>query len=208
MMARFEQQILAFVNQQMQQDQAHDINHILRVVKAAKQLCLSEGARLDVVLPAAYLHDCVSLPKNHPSRSLSSLLAAEKAQQFLRTIDYPSEYLADISHAIVAHSYSANIPPETLEAKIVQDADRLDALGAIGIARCIQISCELGVELYDSYDAFCLQRQPDDRRFAIDHFYVKLFKLTETMNTQAAKVEAQQRMAFMKAFLAQLEHEV
>ncbi|WP_406734405.1 HD domain-containing protein [Vibrio scophthalmi] len=208
MAARFEGPILAFVKQQMLQDQAHDIHHILRVVKTAKQLCQGEGAQIEVVLPAAYLHDCVSLAKNHPDRSQSSQLAAEKALSFLRTIDYPQTYLPLIHHAIVAHSYSANIIPTTMEAQIVQDADRLDALGAIGIARCLQVSCELGVDLYHPDDPFCLQRAADDRRFAIDHFYLKLFKLADSMNTESARAEAQTRTQFMRDYLAQLSKEV
>ncbi|MEH0374061.1 HD domain-containing protein, partial [Vibrio mimicus] len=84
-----------------------------------------------------------------------SRIAADKALEFLNEIGYPKEYHDAIKHAIIAHSFSANVQPDTLEAKIVQDADRLDALGAIGIARCIQVSTNLGVGLYDATDPFC-----------------------------------------------------
>ncbi len=207
-MEQFEAQLLRFINQEMQQDLAHDINHVLRVVKTAKRLCQQEHAKAEVVLPAAYLHDCFSFAKNHPQRSTSSLIAADKAIKFLSSIGYPNEHFAEIHHAIVAHSFSAAVPPETLEAQVVQDADRLDALGAIGIARCLQVSASLGVGLYDSNDPFCHIRKPNDRNFTIDHFYIKLLKLADSMQTASAKVEAKKRTKYMQAFLQQLESEV
>ncbi|PSU36516.1 phosphohydrolase [Photobacterium lutimaris] len=192
----------------MQQDLAHDMNHVFRVVKTAKTLCEREEASLEIVLPAAYLHDCFSFPKNHPERAKSSQVAADKAVEFLASIGYPSQYFEAIHHAIVAHSFSANIKPETLEAQIVQDADRLDALGAIGIARCIQVSSNLGVSLYDAQDPFSTGRELNDRKYTIDHFYTKLFKLKDTMNTVSAKVEAEKRTHYMEAYLEQLGTEI
>ena len=208
MTEQFEALFLGFIESEMQRDLAHDLNHILRVVKTAKDLCQKEGAKLEVVLPAAYLHDCFSFPKNHPERAASSKLAAQKALKFLETIKYPSEYFSEISHAITTHSFSANIKPETLEAQLVQDADRLDALGAIGIARCLQIGTALGIGLYNSADPFAQERELDDRQYSIDHFYEKLLKLADTMHTSSAKVEAKKRTEFMKAYLEQLATEI
>ena len=205
---KIEKHFIEFIQSEMQQDLAHDLNHVLRVVKTAKTLCASEGAKLEVVLPAAYLHDCFSFPKNHPDRAKSSKIAADKALEFLASIDYPAKYFEAIHHAIVAHSFSAKIKPETLEAQIVQDADRLDALGAIGVARCIQVSSSLGVGLYDAEDPFSQNRELNDRQFTIDHFYTKLFKLKDTMNTQSAIVEAEKRTVFMKEYLTQLGAEI
>jgi uncharacterized protein len=204
----YEHQFISFINAEMEQDPAHDLNHVFRVVKTAKSLCAIEGAKLEVVLPAAYLHDCFSFPKNHPDRARSSFIASEKALGFLAVIDYPSEHHSEIGHAIIAHSFSANVYPQTIEAQIVQDADRLDALGAIGIARCFQVSTGLGVGLYDPEDPFCDVRAPNDRANAVDHFYTKLLKIAETMNTKSAKEEAEKRTAFMKQYLAQLGAEV
>ncbi|WP_394242911.1 HD domain-containing protein [Vibrio astriarenae] len=205
---QYEQLFLNFIQQEMQQDLAHDINHVLRVVKTAKALCDREGANLEVVLPAAYLHDCSSFPKNHPKRSESSIVAAEKALSFLANIGYPQRYFKEIEHAIISHSFSANIKPETLEAQIVQDADRLDALGAIGIARCIQVSSGFGVGLYSSDDPFCEHREPNDKENTVDHFYTKLFKLEGMMNTESAKREARIRTDYMKEYLQQLSKEI
>lgn len=204
----YEHAFLPFITAQMQTDAAHDVNHIQRVVRTAKHLAHEEQAELAVVVPAAWLHDCVSLPKNHPERSTASTLAADKAIDFLASLAFPAVFFDEIHHAIVAHSYSAGVQPETLAAQIVQDADRLDALGAIGVARCMQVSGALNRPLYSSHDPFCIEREQDDSQFAIDHFYKKLFTLTATLNTQAARIEGARRERFMRDFLTQLADEV
>ncbi|EMD78195.1 metal-dependent phosphohydrolase [Vibrio diabolicus E0666] len=196
------------MQQEMQVDAAHDISHVQRVVNTAKKLAVEEGADLSIVLPAAYLHDCFTYPKDHPNRKQSSIIAAKKAVAFLESIDYPQQYHDAIAHAIEAHSFSANIRPNTLEAKVVQDADRLDALGAIGVTRCIQVSTEFDAQLYDDKDIFAQQRELDDKQFTLDHFQTKLFKIAETMNTESARREAQKRKAFMQAYIEQLHDEV
>ncbi|MCA0936592.1 HD domain-containing protein [Vibrio alginolyticus] len=199
---------LEFMQQEMQVDAAHDLSHIKRVAKTAKKLAEQEGAQLEVVLPAAYLHDCFTYPKDHPNRKKSSVIAATKAIAFLESIDYPQHYHDAIAHAIEAHSYSAGIRPDTLEAQVVQDADRLDALGAIGVTRCIQVSTQFDAKLYDHHDMFAEQRDLDDKQYTLDHFQTKLFKIVETMNTESAKQEARQRKAFMQTYLSQLRDEV
>lgn len=204
----FEVDLVEYLKSEISQDMAHDVDHILRVVKSAKMLCQQEGANIAIVLPAAYLHDCFSYPKDHPDRHFSSYKAADKAVEFLNSIGYPSEYFAAIHHAIVAHSFSAQVTPTTLEAQIVQDADRLDALGAIGVTRCILVSAKLKRPLYQLDDPFCQQRSPDDSQYTLDHFYTKLLKLTDTMNTRSAQEEAGRRTEFMYAYLKQLELEL
>ncbi|UDY85671.1 HD domain-containing protein [Vibrio diabolicus] len=208
LLSQIESQFLEFMQQEMQVDAAHDISHVQRVVNTAKKLAVEEGADLSIVLPAAYLHDCFTYPKDHPNRKQSSIIAAKKAVAFLESIDYPQQYHDAIAHAIEAHSFSANIRPNTLEAKVVQDADRLDALGAIGITRCIQVSTEFDAQLYDDKDIFAQQRELDDKHFTLDHFQTKLFKIAETMNTESARREAQKRKAFMQAYIEQLRDEV
>jgi uncharacterized protein len=205
---QYEKIIREYIEEDATKDQAHDINHILRVVKSSKKLAEQENANMNVVIPAAYLHDCVTVPKNHPDRNISSVLSADKAIDFLQSIDYPQEYFNSIHHAISAHSFSANIETKTLEAKIVQDADRLDALGAIGIARCLAVGFNMGASLYSTNDPFCKNRQTDDLNYSIDHFYAKLLKLQNTMKTDSARLEAQRRSKFMKDFLNQLENEI
>lgn len=208
LLSQIESQFLEFMQQEMQVDAAHDISHVQRVVNTAKKLAVEEGADLSIVLPAAYLHDCFTYPKDHPNRKQSSIIAAKKAVAFLESIDYPQQYHDAIAHAIEAHSFSANIRPNTLEAKVVQDADRLDALGAIGVTRCIQVSTEFDAQLYDDKDIFAQQRELDDKQFTLDHFQTKLFKIAETMNTESARRKAQKRKAFMQAYIEQLHDEV
>lgn len=189
-------------------DAAHDIKHLERVVRSAKHIATQEKACQAVVIPAAWLHDCVSLPKNHPERHLASKYAADKAVEFLKNIGYPNQYHSAIHHAILSHSFSANCEPQSLEAKIVQDADRLDALGAIGIARCIQVSTVLKRTLYAPEDAFCEYREPDDQAYSIDHFYRKLFTIAASLNTASARREGQKREQVMRDFLDALKMEI
>jgi len=189
-------------------DPGHGLVHLERVVATALRLAAEEGARAEVVLPAAWLHDCVHVAKDSPDRARASRLAAEHAAEFLRHAGYPERFLPDIRHAIEAHSYSAGILPRTIEAKVIQDADRLDALGAIGVARCIAVGSALGRPLYASEDPFCSARAPDDGGASVDHFYSKLLRLAGTMQTAAGRREAERRTAFIRAFIDQLASEI
>lgn len=190
------------------QDPAHDLAHVKRVVLTAKKLAKLEGAKLEVVVPAAWLHDLVNLPKNHSDRALASQMAARAALDFLKEISYPTEYFEGIAHAIEAHSFSAQILPQSLEAKIVQDADRLDALGAIGLARLFSISTQMQRPFYSLRDPFAIERTHDDKEFAIDHIHIKLKKIAHQMNTAEAQKEAGARFVFIDGFLAQLQSEI
>lgn len=189
-------------------DAAHDTMHVRRVVANARSLAAAEGADLAVVLPAAWLHDCVIVPKNSPDRTRASRLAAAAAGDFLRGAGYPEPHIPAIRHAIEAHSFSAQIPPRTLEAQIVQDADRLDALGAVGIARTLMLGGAMGQPLYDADEPFLITRVADDRRNVLDHFFVKLLTLSGTMQTRAGREEAARRTRFMRKYLAQLGAEI
>jgi uncharacterized protein len=185
-------------------DAAHDLEHVRRVVRNARELARSAGARLEIVLPAAWLHDCVSVAKDSPQRAAASRLAAAQAVEWLRTWGWPETLLPDIAHAIEAHSFSAGIVPETIEAKVVQDADRLDALGAVGLARCLMVGGALARPLYVAEDPFCERRAPDDAAACVDHFYAKLLTLEGTMQTAAGREEAERRTEFLAQFLREL----
>ncbi|HLF31040.1 MAG TPA: HD domain-containing protein [Xanthomonadales bacterium] len=189
-------------------DAAHDISHVRRVANNVAELTRKENADARVTLPAAWLHDCVAVAKNSPLRAQGSKLAAQAATEFLRAIGYPGELLDQVFHAIEAHSYSAAIPAHSLEARVVQDGDRLDSLGAIGIARCLLVGGRLNRPLCSVEDPFCEQREPDDARFTVDHFYAKLFKLPATMQTAAGRAEAERRAALMRDYLSQLRLEL
>jgi uncharacterized protein len=109
----------------------------------------------------------VRVPKNSGARSGASRLAAVKARGILIKLNWPADRTEQVAHAIEAHSFSANIAPRTIEAKVLQDADRLDALGYIGIARCFYVAGHIGAALYDPLDPSALHRPLNDAAFAI-----------------------------------------
>lgn len=189
-------------------DPAHDLAHFKRVVATAKKLCTEENAKLEVVLPAAWLHDFVNIDKSDPRRSQASRISAGEALKYLESIGYPPQYFDEIRHAIEAHSYSAKIEARTLEAQIVQDADRLDGLGAIGIARMFSVGGLLKRTIYHSDDPFGVSRELDDLEYTVDHFFVKLFKTVETLRTRAGREEGLRRAETMRVFLRELGREI
>jgi uncharacterized protein len=189
-------------------DAAHDMAHLARVVATAERLAREEGASPDVVMPAAWLHDCVHVPVTSPDRPRASVMAGDAAVAQLAHIGYPEALHDAIHHAIAAHSFSAKITPVTIEAQVVQDADRLDAIGAIGVARCLMLGGQLGRVLYDVDDPFAERRAPSDTVSSIDHFYTKLLTLAATMQTESGRREAARRTAFMRLYLEQLRSEI
>lgn len=190
-------------------DGAHDLGHLRRVWRQAQTIAGAEGgADMQVLQAACFLHDLVNLPKNHPNRRRASRLSAEAAVVWLTRQRFPPEKLPAVHHAISAHSFSAGIEPQTIEARIVQDADRLDALGAIGIARMFHVSGALGQALFDDADPMALNRALDDRAFALDHLQVKLFGLVETMKTATGRAIAAERAEWMASFRTRLLSEV
>lgn len=189
-------------------DPAHDIIHFKRVVELARRLAFAEKAQIEVVIPAAWFHDYVNVPKNDLRRVTASQMSAVKAVEFLNAIQYPATYFKDIAHAIESHSFSAKIEPRTIEACVIQDADRLDALGAIGIARCFAVGTQMQRPFYSYNDPFCNAREPDDKQFTLDHFYKKLFLIAATMKTKSGHEEAQKRLRFMEDFIRQLKAEI
>jgi len=207
-MHQWENQFFNYISDLESADAAHDIAHVQRVVVNAKKIADQENADQEVVIPAAWLHDCVSVSKSSPLRAKASTLSAEKAKELLMHWNYPEEKIKNIQHAIQAHSYSANIAPTTLEAKIVQDADRLDSIGAIGVARMMMVGGKLDRNIYSPDDPFCKTRTADDGKWTVDHFYTKLLKLNQGFHTISAQKEAQKRHDYMLGFLKQLETEI
>lgn len=184
-------------------DGAHDLNHLHRVWQTA-QVLLQDHAEADalVVMAACYLHDLVNLPKNHPDRARASTLAAALAVEKLKEAGFPAEKLPAVAHAIEAHSFSAGIAPTTIEAKIVQDADRLDALGAVGLARLFYTAGRLGSALAHAEDPLGTVRALDDKAYALDHIEVKLATLPATMQTAAGRRLGEERLQWLRQFQA------
>ncbi len=188
-------------------DPAHDFEHVLRVYANAERICKKEKADKKLVLTAALLHDIVSFPKSDPRSKTSSTKSAIKAKKILQKLLYSYEEIKIIINAIENHSFSKNKTPKTLEEKILQDADRLDALGAIGIARTFAVGGAENRSFYNSSDPFCLSRKPNDQEWTLDHFYKKLLVLESKMNTKSGKVEAKRRTKIIKKFLNDLKLE-
>lgn len=189
-------------------DPAHDWPHIGRVVATAKKLAQSLEVNLPCTLAAVYCHDLVNLPKDHPDRKKASTLAAEAAKPLLEEAGFSKEEIKLIQSAVIEHSFSKGLKPSSPEASIVQDADRLDALGAIGILRCAAVNTQMQKSFYDPFDPLAENRNLDDGNFMLDHYFVKLFKLPDLMNTEEGKKEGHRRVAYMKEFLAKLMSEI
>jgi uncharacterized protein len=182
-------------------DGAHDANHFERVWRNAQQLLASHPeADALVVIAACYLHDLVNLPKNDPERRLASRRSAQLARHQLAWMGFPAGRLDAVVHAIESHSFSAGIPPESIEAKIVQDADRLDALGAVGLARMLYTAGRMGIGLAHGADPLATGRGLDDLAFSLDHIPVKLARLPGMMQTAAGRELGEQRLASLLAF--------
>ena len=190
-------------------DGAHDIGHLHRVWRQAQGIAANEGgADLSVLLVACYLHDLVNLPKTHPDRAAASRLSADAAVAWLGAQGFAQGKLAAVHHAIAAHSFSARVTPETPEARILQDADRLEALGAIGIARMFHVAGATGGALFDAADPMALRRALNDRAYALDHLQVKLFGLVDTMQTATGRAMAAERAEWMASFRTRLLSEI
>ena len=196
------------VHDLMINDTAHDFDHIVRVFKNAQNICRKENANEKLVLSAVLLHDVISYPKSDKRSKLSSIKSAEESKKILKKFNFTKEEIQIISDAIRDHSFSRNTIPTTLEGKILQDADRLDAIGAIGIARVFAVGGSEKRPFYNIQDPFCKSRTPNDEIWTLDHFYRKLLKLESLMNTKSGKIEAKKRTRFLKDFLNELKKEI
>jgi uncharacterized protein len=201
--------IIAFAKSAMAADSAHDFSHCLRVLANAQNIAASEGGDLEVLTAAAFLHDIANLPKNHPESHLSSERSSEKADLILRDLGMSEEKRVLCKDAILCHSYSRGLTPETLEGRIFQDADRLDGIGAVGIARTFVVGGATGRPMYSIDDPFIENgRVPSDKDNTLDHFYVKLFKIGEKMQTPTGRRMALERTERMRKFLAEFKEEI
>lgn len=163
---------------------SHDEGHVERVIRIARYLAEKEGARLDVVLKAAELHD---IARNYPNHAKKS---AKIARELLKDCD--AEFVDAVCHAIEAHSFSGRVKPKTLEAKILSDADKLDAMGAIGVARAFLFSGEKGRNIEET----------------LIHFEEKLLKLKDMLYTETAREIARDRHRFLEEFYRQIKKEL
>lgn len=189
-------------------DGAHDLGHVLRVARLAKEIAAEEGADPDTCVAGALLHDLVYLPKNHPDSARTAALAAALVPEWCAFDAGLSAKAGAIAHCVAAHSFSGGVPARTLEARVVQDADRLEALGAIGIARAFATGGSFGGGLWHPEDPWAEGRDLDDKAWSLDHFPRKLLKLSAALHTAAGRRRAEARQRVMLAFLADLRGEL
>lgn len=194
-------------------DAGHDELHIERVLRNARALLAAERAAgrvadAFVVEAACWLHDLVLLPKGTGPAGESARRSAAAARALLAGLGVGAAMADAVAHAVETHSYSGGLRPDTLEGAIVQDADRLDALGAVGAARFWVMVGELGSRLYHPTDPLGRGRELDDRAYALDHIARKLLKLPDLMNTAAGRAEAERRAAFLCAYRDQFLREI
>lgn len=174
----------------MSSDPSHGFDHVLRVARFCEIVGKGEKADMDVLMPAAYLHDIArGLEDADPSLDHAKE-GASMAHEFLNSIG--NSKAGEIAYAIRVHRFSKGIVPETLEAKILQDADRLDALGAIGIYRTIGHSVGRNRELLGT----------------VAHFEVKILKLKDMMHTETARKIAEKRHEMVLGFVEALKGDI
>ncbi len=193
-------------------DPSHDFNHILRVLKNAETIAAAEGADLDILLPAALFHDVINPPKSDPRAAHAADDSAEWTADYLKTLpDYPQEKIPAVCDAIAKCSFRKGEIPELLESKIMQDADRLEATGAVAIMRTFASCGTLKTTFYHPDDPFHEKREIDPSVFSshgVDLFYRRLLLVEDRMHTDIAKRIAHRRTKLLHAFLDELKQEL
>jgi len=181
------------VRETLGNDPVHGFPHVERVMKLAFKLAEEYKGKYDpIVLKLAVLLHDVGRIEEQDLHKHHAILSAEMAQKILEQYGFPKEIIEKIKDAILAHSFTLGYKPKTVEGMILSDADKLDALGAVGIMRVFMESAYRGRALDE----------------AIDHFYEKLFKLKDLMWTRKGKELAIRRHEYMVNFLGKLEREI
>lgn len=190
-------------------DVAHDIDHARRVTKLSFQIA-EKYNNIDhvVLLISAYFHDLISYAKNKKNGEESSINCAKKVRLLISNIEISDLQIDMIISSILAHSFSSRSIHDSIESRILYDADKLDALGAIGVARLFAVSGSIGTKLYNNSDPFSMDREPNDKEYALDHFIIKLFQIPKKLYTPEARILAKKRIRYMKSFLDHLATEV
>lgn len=186
----------------------HDFAHILRVKKLCKAIGEKENVDMQVLIASALLHD---LGRDHERKNPTidhAEKSAEIAEKILCKVGFPSKKIPAVVYAIKTHRFSKGVVPSTLEAKILQDADRIDISGAVGIAVTFAFGGVHNSKIYELDDPFAENRVLDDSRYIIDHFQTKLLHLPETMHTKMGREIAEARRRFMQSFIEQFKAEV
>ena len=195
-------------NKQTKDDPSHDFQHILRVTNLAQRIAEFEKADLEIVVPAALFHDSVVYKKNSLESKNETEESALYALEQLNNIDeYPKEKIERVQTCIRQCSFLKGITPNLIESKILQDADRLEATGAVSIMRTFASCGQMNIQFYDPDDPFC-KKGTIPFKSGIDLFYNRLLLVEDRMHTAIAKKIAKRRSEFLGQFLKELEFEL
>ncbi|WP_432666524.1 HD domain-containing protein [Wukongibacter baidiensis] len=213
------EKILEIVKQELSCS-AHDIDHIFRVCNLGMSIAKSEKqVDMDVLVPAILLHDIARVKEDRDATGSTNhaVLGSEMAGSILRGLGYEESTIKEIKHCIISHRYRSNSKPKTIEAKILFDADKVDGMGAIGIARTFMMSAQYGSKLYDDMSQYkgmesnlAESNEPKNR---LKHppnieFEIKFKKIPESLYTKKAKEIAEERRKYMESFFERLGEEV
>ncbi|MBI5652812.1 MAG: HD domain-containing protein [Chloroflexi bacterium] len=189
---------------------AHDFDHVLRVLALAERIARAENADADIVRAAVLLHDIARTDEDKHHAGDHAQMAAERARAILIARGVALERIAAITHAIAAHRFRGAIAPQTLEARVLFDADKLDSIGAIGVARAYAIAGSLNQRLWGEVapDALATRDQHNSDHTPVAEFAVKLSQVRARMYTATGCALADERHAFMADFFARLAREV
>ncbi len=196
-----------------QQDPVHGFDHIQRVYQMAERLARAEGADLEIVRAAALLHDSQGSDPNSGERLSHHEASARFAKIVLAAEGWPEDRIQAVQHCISGHRYrgGAENPPQTIEAKVIFDADKLDVLGAIGVARTIGYAVQAGQPIYaEPSDQFLEsgQKMAGEPHSSYHEYLFKLRKVKDRLFTATALAIAEERDRFLTAFYEQLRAEL
>jgi len=193
-------------NEEFLKHSHHSESHVDRVYSLAVRIAKEENADLDVVKAAVLLHDIARAMEDEGKIEDHATEGAKMARKVLEEVDFPKEKLDKVIHCIETHRFKKGLEAKTLEAKILQDAERLDIIGAIGLARVFTRGGWSNMPIYDptippkeKYDGKSLT--------SVNHIYEKILKVKGTINTDAAKEIAEERHKFVEQFLERLMKE-
>jgi uncharacterized protein len=187
-------------------DTAHGFDHVLRVLRLAERIGQAEGADLEIVRAAALLHD-VARPEEEDSGACHAQAGSKRAREILQ--GHPPEEVEVVAQAIATHRFREKSIPQTLEAQVLYDADKLDAMGAVGVARAYAISGQTRQRLWGPVPAdYQGEAQGTPEHTAVHEFVFKLSRLKETLFTPTARAIAEERHRYMVQFFSRLEKEV
>lgn len=194
-------------------DPVHGFDHVLRVYRMAERLAQAEGADLEIVRAAALLHDArgSATEGGDAGREDHHQASADFARQVLLAESWEEDRIAAVQHCILAHRFRDDTRPETLEARIIFDADKLDVIGAIGVVRTVAFDVVVGQPVYARPSDLFLetgQKEPGEPHSSVHEYLFKLSKIKDQLHTPAARHIADQRHQFMQAFFERLDAEM